>query len=237
MKKTSKRLMHQKIALAIGLTLIFALTIWMLSILVIEAPKGEYQEGVHYKLLENPRRIRGDKVEIMEFFSFGCIHCYNFEPEISEWIKSREDTIRFVRAPFNSSELWRVLARTYYSMEELGILEKNHYPFFVEIHGRGRNMSDPERIAKWIDGKNTSAEAFSKMYDSTIVTNRMRQGDRLQRRFRIDSVPTLVVNGKYIVSNAGFSRMLEVADYLVEKELKEKELKEKKSTEKDLTDS
>jgi thiol:disulfide interchange protein DsbA len=110
----------------------------------------------------------------------------------------------------------------------------------VQIHGVRKNLSEADDIAQWIDGKGTTADAFSRMFSSAVVSNRLRQADRLQRRFKVRSVPTLAVNGKYLIEsnrNVGPSRMLEVLDYLIEKELAEKEQQSIKKKQQKMTDT
>lgn len=224
-KKLSKSLRHQKTTLIVGLCLIVTGLGWMLSVLLMEKPQGEFVEGEHYQLLENPRRLRGDKIEVMEFFSYACVHCYNFDPDIEKWAKTNATQVRFVRTPLYSNELWERFARAFFTFKELGISEQNHYAFFAQLHGAKTNLITLEAIANWVDGRGTTAEEFTSVFNSAVITNKLKQADRLQRRLQVATVPTLIVNGKYRLKASrtiGPSRMLDVLDFLVAKEQAEK---------------
>lgn len=220
--KNTRFLLAQKIIVgAIGV-LVLVLFGVLYSMVITEAPLGDFVEGEHYVVIENPRRIRGDKIEIMEFFSYACVHCYNFDPKLNDWVAENKDKIRFVRTPAVGNNYWRILARAYYTMEELGILEDNHAALFRAIHEMNRPLDSAEQLASWFDGKGTTAEAFRSMFDSPLIDRKMEIADQLARRLRIISVPSIFVNGKYtvrITSEVGPSRMLDVMDHLVEKEL------------------
>ena len=145
-KKQSKSLLQQKIALGL-----FALTlIGIVSYLGIktfeDAPLGEFVEGEHYQLLENPRRVRGDKVEVMEFFSYGCVHCFNFEPMLADWVESKGSDINFVRTPAIANDYWRILGRAYFTLDQMEVLEDKHMAMFRAIHQSRSDLSTPEAL-------------------------------------------------------------------------------------------
>jgi thiol:disulfide interchange protein DsbA len=220
-------LVQQKIAVGTVIVIFVGVLGYFSTLVVKEAPLlGGFVEGEHYILLENPRRVRTDKIEVMEFFSYGCIHCYNFDPELSDWVESKRDEVNFIRTPAISSDFWRLLGRNYYTMEKLGIIEKYHMPFFREIHDVKRNFSSVKRLSDYYDGKGTTGEEYEKVFNSPEVSRKMAVADQMGRRLLVVSVPTIIVHGKYMVNitrNVGVSRMLEVMDYLVDKELAEKQ--------------
>jgi len=215
-------LMKQKLAVGAGVALIAVILVYVLTLVLKDTPLGEYVEGEHYQLIENPRHMRGDKIQVAEVFSYACSHCYNLEPDLIDWGEDHEETVDYIRIPAISNSAWRTLARSYYSMRQLGILEENHLKTFRAIHDRKTNLSTPERFAEFIDGKGTSSGEFLKTYHSREVTRLMKDADALQRRYKVSSTPTLIVMGKYLVKTSqqvGRSRILDVVDYLVDKEL------------------
>ena len=217
-KRESKIIHKQKVALAIGLGLVAIGLFWMIMLVYMEEPAGEFVEGEHYFLLENPVRVRGDSIEVLEYFSYACPHCYNLEPDLKAWTEANADTIRVVRSPLYANPLWAHFARTYFAFEELGVIEDNHYAFFAALHDGGLNLITPEAVAGWIDGRGTTSEDFHKAYESAAVDRKMRQADRRQRQMQIASVPALIVHGKYLVRGTrsiGLNRMLAVVDYLI----------------------
>ena len=221
-KKQSRFLKQQKLVLGIGIAVVVAILGYLSSVLVTDAPLGAFSEGEHYYLLENPRRIRGDKIEIMEFFSYGCIHCYNFDEDLADWVDENQDKITFVRTPVLANESWRILGRTYYTFQELDLLEQNHTRLFREVHDVRRNLNSVDKLAKFFSDDNITADEFAAAYHSMNVSRNFNRAEQLARRFKIASVPNLVVNGKYLVKasgSVGLTRMLDVMDHLIEKEI------------------
>jgi thiol:disulfide interchange protein DsbA len=158
----------------------------------------------------------------MEFFSYACPHCYDFEPRLNAWAEENQDKIKFIRMPAVGTTYWITLGRAYFTMDELGILEENHAPLFDEIHRYGHDLGSLGRLSAWIDGKGTTEAAFTSSFNSSKVNRQMEIADQMARRLKIASVPAVVVNGKYLVQgtrDVGLSRMLDVVDYLVEKEM------------------
>ncbi len=217
-KKESRFLRQQKIALGVLLTLVIAIIGYFLFVVADDAPLGEFVEGEHYFLIDDPRRIRGDKIEVIEFFSYACVHCYNFDPELKDWVSGQGDRIEFVQMPALASDYWRLLGRNYYTMEKLGLLKSKHMAFFRSVHDGRVVYKTPEGLAAFFDG---DPEDYLQAYRSPEVNSKMALADTMARRLKIAAVPTIVIQGKYMVSTSasiGLTRMLEVMDYLVEKE-------------------
>ncbi len=222
-KKAKTFLVKQKIAVGV-VAMIVLIVIGYFSTLVIKDTPilGEFVEGEHFTVLENPRRVRGPKIEVMEFFSYACIHCYNFDPALSDWARENETNVDFVRTPAVSNDYWRTLGRNYYTLEKLGLLAQSHLPFFREVHEVKRNFTNPERIADYFDGKGTTRNAYLQTFNSTDITRKITLADQLGRRLQVAAVPTIVVHGKYMVRttrSVGTARMLDVMDYLVNREI------------------
>ncbi len=220
-RRESRFLKQQKMAVAVAVAIVVVIMIYLSTLLVSDIPGGEFVEGEHYTLLENPRRIRGDRIEIMEFFSYGCIHCYNFDDDLEDWVEAHQDRITFVRTPVLANELWRHYGRAYYALEELGILEKNHVRMFREVHDGRKILGSAEKLAELLASVEITEEAITTAYGSTQVNQKIARADSLARRFKIATVPNIVVNGKYLVKSTrsvGLVRMLDVMDYLIEKE-------------------
>ena len=217
-KRQSKFLIKQKIALGLFALILVSIVSYLAIKTFEDAPLGEFVEGEHYQLIENPRRIRANKIEIMEFFSYGCIHCFNFVPILFKWVESKKDTINFVRTPAIASDYWRVLGRAYITLDQMGILENHHMATFRAIHQARRDLSNPADLFDFFEENGVDRKTFESTYRSSQVSNAMMRADEIARRFKIASVPTIVVQGKYLVRtnrSVGQNRMLEVLDYLV----------------------
>ena len=220
-KRESKFLKKQKLALSVIGVVVIAVAVYLFTIVISDTVEGEFVEGEHFFAIEKPRRVRGDKIEVMEFFSYGCIHCYNFDDDLTEWANDRSSQVALVRTPVIANDLWRNLGRAHYGLMELGILDQNHVRLFKEIHDGKRNLNTLEKIAAILATSEVSEEELLAAFTSEQVTQKVNRADNLARRFKIASVPNLVVNGKYRVSasrDVGLIKMLDVMDFLIEQE-------------------
>lgn len=184
-------------------------------------PMGEVDAGSHYVELPGLDRPRSEEVVVTEYFSYGCVHCRNFDPQIEAWQEDLPEGVRFERVPVAFSPAWRALSAAYYAAEELEILEGNHTRFFDAIHRTQLPLQTTDAIAQFFDGHGTDAEAFRRAMESPNVRRALAEADRRARGDQIQAVPTLVVDGRYRISGGELSRrqVLAVADELVEREL------------------
>lgn len=182
--------------------------------------EGDYRAGTHYQVIEDARGRRpGEPILVREFFSYGCIHCRNFDPLIEEWQEDLPEDVNFERTPVAFDPIWALLGRTYITLDELDALERNHDRLFRAIHDQGRQFLSPEQVAGFVDGYGVSRDEFLRTFDSPRVRVRMRQAERDQRAMQITGVPTLVVNDEYRVSmDVGRKVALDVVDHLIAQE-------------------
>ncbi|MFU8815727.1 MAG: thiol:disulfide interchange protein DsbA/DsbL [Pseudomonadales bacterium] len=183
--------------------------------------EGDYQAGTHYDVIdEAPPRRPGEPIRVQEFFSYGCVHCRNFDPMIERWKQNLPEGVVFERTPVAFSPAWTLLAQTYYALDELGALERNHDRLFRAIHDSGRQFLTVDSMADFVAGQGTSREQFLQVFDSESVRRQVREAERQQRAMRIASVPTMVVAGRYRVGmDVGRKTALDVTDHLIEQEL------------------
>ncbi|MEE4282727.1 MAG: thiol:disulfide interchange protein DsbA/DsbL [Pseudomonadales bacterium] len=178
------------------------------------------EENNDYQVIENPRPRRpGDPIEVIEYFSYACIHCKTFDPIIEEWAAEQPEDIAFSRAPATFSPIWALLSQTYLTFEDQGVLDQNHSRMFRAIHDAGRQFLTPEMVAEYVDGRGLSSAEFLRAFNSPAVKEAMRKAERDQLRFQIAATPSLVVAGKYLVGmNNGQRRALRVVEHLLEQE-------------------
>ena len=213
---------------------------WLIaSLLLLAGVAGAdpgYQEGVQYRLVDNPQRITsGAKVEVAEFFSYGCHICYDIEPSLESWVKARSDRIDFLRVthgPDFFRRSWGVYGQSYYALETLGAAEKLNGPLFKAIHQDKVRLDSQARMADFVAKQGVDKKAFTAAYDSFAVRTKLKQAQAHWERFGILllGTPAFVINGKYIVSpgfqqhvqekDAKLSETLKVMDYLIAKESK-----------------
>lgn len=181
---------------------------------------GEIVEGEHYRLIGDPvRRRPGDAIVVTEFFSYGCVHCRNFEPLVNGWKGDLPDDVRFERSPVSFNAAWAMLAKAYFALERAGGLEANHDRIFRAIHDNGRQFLSVDDIADFVAGRGVERESFLNAFNSREVRRRQTEQNALARRFEIAVTPTMVVAGRYAVTmDAGRRQALKTVDYLIEME-------------------
>jgi thiol:disulfide interchange protein DsbA len=186
------------------------------------ADEPSYSEGIDYAVIADPQPVADDgTVEVVELFWYGCPHCYDFEPYLKGWLKTKPAKVKFVRIPaiFNNP-LWQLHATAFYTAEVLGIGDKIHDDLFNAIHRDGKPMRTREELADFFAKYGVSKEEFNNTFDSFTVQVKVQRAADLTRKYEITGVPSLIVNGKYRLMGATFEDNLKILDYLVKKELK-----------------
>ncbi len=163
--------------------------------LVRAQQQGGYTTLQNTLPLENP-----GKVEIAEFFWYGCIHCYNLEPVLDAWLPKLPPDAYFRRIPAVFNERWALDAANYYAFETLGLLEKLHRPFFEAIHKDRLRTDNPEALAEWLTKKGVDPAKFDATTKSFGVQSKMKRATQLTGASRIDGTPALMVQGRYTIS-------------------------------------
>jgi thiol:disulfide interchange protein DsbA len=181
----------------------------------------QYQAGTHYFPIDPPQPTSsGDKVEVVEVFSYACIHCAHFEPHVKAWKEKMpaEASFSYLPAVFNAS--WETMARAYYAGEVLGVADKAHQDLFDGIHVR-RDVRNLEDIAKIYAKYGKTEQQFLDATKSFAVEMKINRAKQMVPRYGVDGTPTVVVAGKYRVtggSAGGMDKMFDVVNFLVAKE-------------------
>lgn len=158
-------------------------------------------EGQDYRLLNPPRPTASPgKIEVLEFFSYACPHCAKFYPIVSAWVARQPKDVAFKRVAVSYGRPpWMNLSRAYYALEATGDLKKLDGAVFRAIHEQQQNLFDEQSIADWVGKQGGDAAGFAAAYVSFGVNNQTVQADQMAEDYAIDAVPTLVVNGRYVV--------------------------------------
>jgi len=182
----------------------------------IMAQAGQYQLVNPPQTTANP-----DKIEVLEYFWFGCPHCYAFEPSINEWAASKPDDVDFVRHAPPLNRGWTAHSEAFYSAELLGVTDKFFEPLFNAIHKDKRPLRDRKSISKFAGELGIDEEKMFKTMKSFAVNAKIRQAMQVATASRVNAVPSVVVNGKYLstVSMAGgHKQIISLINELIEKE-------------------
>lgn len=185
--------------------------------LAAEPPKSEAAPG--YERVTPPHPT-GDpaKVEVIEFFWYGCPHCYHFEPFIKAWLKTKPSSVEFIRQPAAFNARWAAHAKAFFTAQALGVLDKVHDDFYDRIQNKREALESEDDLAKFFADHGVKAEDFHKAYRSFAVDAKMRQAQTLAPSYGIDGTPALIVNGKYRIKAKGFDKMIETLNALIQQE-------------------
>ncbi len=184
---------------------------------------GEIAEDSHYRLIEGARETRARTVAVVEFFSYGCVHCRNFDPMLEEWKETLPEGASFRRAHIGFAGGADLLARAHVVLGLKGALEANHERLFRAIHDRNRQFTDRFKLADFVDGYGIDRDAFLAAIDEPGVSRAVAEIDRAFRDADLAAVPAIIVADKYVViMDIGRKQALDVVDHLVNKELEKR---------------
>ncbi len=188
---------------------------------LVAAPLIALAQGIkpQYSELNPPQPIDTDgKIEVAEFFWYGCPHCYNLEPLIENWTKKLPPDVEFRRIPAVFNERWAHDAAIFYTFVALGVLPKLHRPFFDAIHRDHLRTDDQQAMTEWLGRHGVDPKKFFDTMKSFGIQSKVRRAAQLSVAYKIDGTPAMAVQGRYTVSaDQGGSRegMLDTVSYLV----------------------
>lgn len=160
-------------------------------------------EGKNYTRLANPQPVdTGKKIEVIEFFSYGCPHCAALEPYLDAWRAKLPADVAFRRVPVLFHDQWVHLARIYYTLEAMGDDAKISPEVFKAIHGDGIALWDDKKFFDWAASKGLDRKKVEAVFSSFGVDSKIKRAMQLGKDYGIDSVPTVIVDGKYMTSSA-----------------------------------
>lgn len=194
-------------------------------------PASRWQQGVNYQVLvpAQPTSAPPDKVEVVEMFWYGCAHCYALEPYLDRWSEKKPPYIQFTRVPVTWGPPQRAHAKLFYVLEVLGKGPELHRAVFQEIQDNGNQLiasSDGEterRQMEFLKRHGVSEADYRKAASSMAVDTKLRRAEELTRRYRADSVPLMVINGKYtadVSSAQGANELIALVSDLAAREQK-----------------
>lgn len=162
----------------------------------------QLQEGRQFVRLKNAVPVEsGNKIEVIEFFSYGCPHCADLEPVLEQWLKSVPTDVQFRRVPVLFQPRWVALARVYYTLEALGVESKLSQEVFNAVHKQGIDLSNDKTFFDWAAKHGLDRKKVEEMYNSFGINGRVNRAKSIGGTYRIESVPTVVVDGKFMTAS------------------------------------
>jgi thiol:disulfide interchange protein DsbA len=182
--------------------------------------QGAPVEGKDYVRLSTPVAVpSGGKIDVVEFFWYGCPHCNAFEPSLEAWAKKLPDSVAFRRAPVSFSPMYETHAALFYALEQSGQLEALHRKTFAAIHQQRQQLENLAEISTFVGRAGGDVASFTEAFKSFGVATKVRQAKLLSAAYKIAGVPAIGVHGRWFTApsmTGGFERALAVTNHLIQ---------------------
>jgi thiol:disulfide interchange protein DsbA len=160
------------------------------------------QEGKNYFRLKSPQPVEtGKKVEVLEFFSYGCPHCADLDPELQAWQKTLPADVSFRRVPVMFQDRWIGLAKVFFTLEALGVDDRLTPEVFVALHKNGAQLWNEKAFFDWAASKGLDRKKVEEMYGSFAINGKVNRAKQLAQAYNVQSVPMVVVDGKFTTAS------------------------------------
>lgn len=173
----------------------------VLAVLCASYAHAEVVAGKDYNVLSVPQMTNsGKKIEVLEFFFYGCSHCYHLHPEITKWEKKIPKDVALEYMPTIFNESWKPMALTFYALEAMGQGKRLHDPLFKAWNELNIDLSDEERITEFAAKYGVDRAQFGAAYNSFSMPAKIDRSNRLVKSYGIRGTPTIIVDGKYVIT-------------------------------------
>ncbi len=181
---------------------------------------AEFDEGIEYvEISPQAPMDENAPVEVVEFFWYGCPHCYQFEPHLHGWMKNKPDDVQFVRMPATFNKLAKYHAEVFYALDLMGESERLMTPIFEEIHKKRNRLENDAAVKAFLKQQGfdeKQLDGFSKAMKSFAVQTKVRQAASLFRKYGLRGVPSVVVSGRYRSGEVkNYAELVAVTDHMV----------------------
>lgn len=194
------------------------------------AQAQQLESGKHYTAITPPQASQAPgKIEVVEFFSYGCPHCADFNPLIKDWAAKLPADVSFRRVPVTFGRpAWARLAKIYYAIEATGTVGTLDQAVFDAIHGQRINFATDEAVMQWVAGKGMEPKKFSDAFNGFSINSQVQRGDQETAAYRVSGVPAIAVDGRFMMKNeaaANYADLLRMTDAMIQQVRAEKRKK------------
>ena len=188
--------------------------------LLFGSPVGaaDLMEDVDYRVIPKQKLSDSERIEVVYFFYYGCQWCYQFEPLVEDWLKTKPTDVTFRRVPALRSTKWVTLTRAFYAFEQMNLLPQLHAKAFRAFHREEVNLQSEGSLFDWVAEQGVDRSRFEEVYRSDAVTNRMNESRALTNAFEIESTPSVAVDGRYLTSSGmtgGVAELMTTVEELI----------------------
>ena len=162
----------------------------------------------------------GDRVEVIEFFYYGCPVCYEAQPHLARWLAGHGKQVSWRRVPAVFTESSESFARTFFALEAMNEVARLNWPLYDNHHFDGRQLNEYKNVVSWVAANGVDRARFEALWKSDAVTARLAEAKKTVAACHVSGVPSLVVDGKYLTSAklaGGTREMVGVVDFLVQR--------------------
>jgi len=206
----------------------FILPFLLFSFSILNAANvyADLVEGKNYTVLKTPQPTRdGSKIEVLEFFWYGCPHCDSLHPHVKAWARDIASDVDFRYVPAVFRPNWTTGAKAFYTIETMGLLDPLHDKMYQAIHREKNDLNDEAVLFDWIEKQGVDRKKFEDTFRSFSVQNQLAKSTQMSRQYQLTGVPALVVDGKYLTSGGMSStpdETIKTLNALIDKARKEK---------------
>ena len=202
-------------------------TLRVLALLCVFSPvltaQAAPQVDVEYKLIKPAQPVIGKKIEVIEFFSYACSHCAEFEPALQSWLRRKPRDVDYRIVPMVFRSQWKPVAKLFYTLETLGVIDQYHQKIFDAFHKEGKELVTDQAVKDWVKSAGIDTVKFDQAYDSFTVDTKVQRAATIGRAYGVQFTPSVAVNGKYFTgpSMAGgndYAKFFGVLDQLIDME-------------------
>ncbi|CAG0123600.1 2-hydroxychromene-2-carboxylate isomerase [Rhodocyclaceae bacterium] len=198
----------------------------MLAVLCAAPAFAELEPGRDYKMLNPAQPVRsGNKIEVLEFFFYGCSHCFKLHPFLAAWEKRMPKDVELTYVPTIFNDSWEPMSRTYYALEAIGQRERLHDDLFNAWNVNNTDLSDAAKVTEFVAQRGVDRKKFSEAYNSFSMQSKVMRSKQMAQSYGIRGTPTLAVDGKYTISGLQPAETMQVLNALIDKARKERAAK------------
>lgn len=188
---------------------------WLALVCVaLPAAAQELKRDVDYREISQQQVETGDKIEVVDFFFYGCQYCNELLPRLERWRKSKPADVVLRHYPVVRHDSWVPLAKTYFTLEAMGEVERLHTAVFHSYHVEDLYMSQEKVISEWAAKHGLDRDKFMAIYRSDEIRQKVDRARKLTVDYDIQGTPSLVVDGKYLTDGSS-SKTIDILDRMV----------------------
>lgn len=204
-------------------------TLSLLALIGCSSVHADIIEGKDYTVLSNPQPAnKNNKIEVINFFWYGCQYCAQLRPQIKTWLKNKSSDTHFQESPAIIHVSWIPAAKLFLTIQQINAMDTLHNQAFDAIHQDNINLHEEPTLFHWIETQGKNRDKFVNAYQSIEVQKNIARSTHMTRQYQITGVPAIVVNGKYLTNTkmgGTVENTMTIVDKLIKKARRDETIK------------